>query len=209
VSDPSGITAYDWEVSRSSTFATVIRNGSTSTATQATVSGLANGTYFWHVQAVDGNLAESAWSSAQSFTVKGATSATPATPALNPPKGGTNQFHPFETITWTWSAVPGATSYVFEASQDPAFPVATEIRSTVSTTGTTLELADDSIGNWQARVSAVDANGIRSVPSKTQSFSISYNAPLPAPPTPLAPTGGASVSLPVTVSWKERTRQNS
>ena len=204
VSDPAGIVAYNWEVSPSSTFSTVIQNGSTSGGTQATVSGLANGTYFWHVQAVNGNLEQSAWSPAQSFNVKGASSSSPGTPTLNAPKGGTNQFHPYETITWTWSAVPGAASYVFDASEDPSFPVASGIH-TENITGTTytFELADDAIGNWQARVSAVDANGVRGVPSKTQSFSISYSAPLPPPPTPLAPTGGASVSLPATLSWTD------
>src|SRR5207302_2439748 len=46
VSDPSGIIAYNWQVSPSSTFAPVILQNSTSGQTQATVSGLANGTYF-------------------------------------------------------------------------------------------------------------------------------------------------------------------
>lgn len=204
VSDPAGIVAYNWEVSPSSTFSTVIQNGSTSGATQATVSGLANGTYFWHVQAVNGNIEQSAWSPTQSFTVKGATAATPGTPTLNPPTGGTNQFHPYETFTMTWSAVPGAASYVFDASKDPSFPVASGIHvANITGTSHTLELADDGIGNWQARVYAVDANGIRGVPSKTQSFSISYSAPLPPPPTPLAPTGGTTVTLPVTLSWTD------
>ena len=127
-----------------------------------------------------------------------------AAPTLNAPKGGTNQFHPYETITWTWSAVPGAASYVFEASKDPSFPANSGIHvGNITGTTYTIELADDAIGNWQARVSAVDADGVSGVASKTQSFSISYNAPLPAPPTPLAPTGGASVSLPVALAWTQ------
>ena len=52
VSDPNGIVAYNWEVSNSSSMSPVIlHNSTTGTITQDTVSGLANGTYFWHVQA--------------------------------------------------------------------------------------------------------------------------------------------------------------
>src|SRR2546428_3407050 len=54
VSDPSGIVAYNWQVSSSSTFTPVILQNSTNGATQDVVSGLANGTYFWRVQAVNG-----------------------------------------------------------------------------------------------------------------------------------------------------------
>src|SRR2546425_3154398 len=45
---------------------------STNGATQDIVSGLANGTYFWRVQAVNGAFVQGAWSPAQSFNVTGA-----------------------------------------------------------------------------------------------------------------------------------------
>jgi hypothetical protein len=46
-SDPSGITAYNWQVSATSSFAQIVRQGSvTAPATQDTVSGLAAGTFF-------------------------------------------------------------------------------------------------------------------------------------------------------------------
>src|SRR5712692_1619464 len=54
VSDPSGIIAYNWEVSPSSSFVPVVARNSTSGQTQSTISGLTNGTYFWRVQAVNG-----------------------------------------------------------------------------------------------------------------------------------------------------------
>ena len=60
VSDPNGIVAYNWQVSPSSAFATVILQNSTSGATQDSVSGLANGTYFWRVQAVNGAFQQGA-----------------------------------------------------------------------------------------------------------------------------------------------------
>jgi hypothetical protein len=56
VSGPRGIVAYNWQISPSSTFSPVIQLNSTSGQTQDTVSGLANGTYYWRVQAVNGDF---------------------------------------------------------------------------------------------------------------------------------------------------------
>ena len=89
--------------------------------TQALVSGLASGTYFWRVQAVSGAFVQGPWSLTRSVTVTGVGPGEPGTPVLGPPKGGT-QFHPFEAVTFTWSAVAGAASYIWEASTNPSFP---------------------------------------------------------------------------------------
>ena len=72
---PSGpVSAYNWAVSTTSSFATTAAVGSTSgTVTQATVSNIANGTYFWRVQAANGATV-SAWSATRSFTITGTTS---------------------------------------------------------------------------------------------------------------------------------------
>src|SRR5262249_36282794 len=59
VVDPDGpIGSYTWQVSPTSTFGVIIASGFTNasgddipTATQDTVSGLPNGTYFWRVKA--------------------------------------------------------------------------------------------------------------------------------------------------------------
>src|SRR5207244_3927943 len=77
VSDPSGIVAYNWQVSPSSSFTTVILQNSTSGQTQDTVSGLATGTYFWRVQAVNGAFVQGTWSLPRSFTVTGAAAGAP------------------------------------------------------------------------------------------------------------------------------------
>src|SRR6185312_8084178 len=69
VTDPSGIIAYNWQVSTSSTFSTITANNSTMGPTQDTVSGLGNGTYFWRVQSVNSNFVQSAWSAARSFSM--------------------------------------------------------------------------------------------------------------------------------------------
>ena len=208
VSDPSGIVAYNWQVSPSSSFSPVIQQNSTGGQTQDSVSGLANGTYFWRVQAVNGAFEQGAWSQARSFTVTGAGPGEPGSPTLNPPKGGT-EFHPFESITFTWSSVPGAATYVFEADKNPSFPVSSTRVHFDNITGTTRSIVIGDFcggceeGDYVAHVYAVGANGARGVASATVSFSVFYDNPLPAPPTPLAPVNGVTVTLPITFSWTD------
>lgn len=68
------VTAYNWAVSTTSSFSSTAAVGSTAgDVTQATVSNIANGTYFWRVQAVNGT-AVGAWSEVRSFTITGTTS---------------------------------------------------------------------------------------------------------------------------------------
>src|SRR5712692_3219774 len=127
VTDPSGIIAYNWQVSASSTFCTVVAQNSTMGPTQDTVSGLTNGTYFWRVQAVNGAFVQGTWSQAWSFSVTGVGSGAPGSPTLAPTKGYST-FHPMEVMTFNWSAVPGAATYVLEAATDPNFPVLTRFQ---------------------------------------------------------------------------------
>jgi hypothetical protein len=204
VSDPSGIIAYNWQISPSSTFAPVISQNSTSGQTQATVSGLANGTYFWRVQAVNSNFAQGAWSSSQRFSVTGANATSPGSPTLGPPKGGT-AFHPMETISFSWSAVSGAASYILDAANNPNFPVATKVHfDNIPNTNYSITLGDSMPqGTWYVRVQAVSSDGIMSVPSNTVTFTLSFKAPLPPPPTLLGPADGVTVSLPVTFTWTD------
>jgi hypothetical protein len=204
VTDPSGIIAYNWQVSPSSTFVPVIEQNSTNGATQSTVSGLVNGTYFWQVQAVNGAFVQGAWSAPQTFTVTGANAGAPGSPTLNPPNGGT-QFHPMETISFTWNVVAGASSYMFDASNDPNFPVATRVHfDNIPNTSYALTLGDSMPqGTWYVRVQAVNANGVPGVPSNNVTFTLSFNAPLPPAPTLLGPPNGATVALPVTFTWTD------
>ena len=204
VSDPSGIIAYNWQVSPSSSFSSVVASNSTGGQTQAVVSGLATGTYFWRVQAVNGNFVQGAWSSARSFTVTGAGAGAPGSPVLNPPHGA-SAFHPMEVIYFDWSAVPGAVTYNFDASNDPNFPVASRVHfDNISGTTYSLQLGDSMPqGTWYVRVTAMNAESIAGIPSNVVTFTLSFNAPLPPPPTPLSPADGASVTLPVTLTWTD------
>jgi hypothetical protein len=200
VSDPTGIVAYNWQVSSSSAFTSVLLQSSTNGATQDAVSGLADGAYFWRVQAVNGEFVQGAWSQPRSFTVTGAGAGSPGTPSLGPPKGYST-FHPWEVMTFTWSPVPDASSYVLQYSMDPSFPVSSSGKfDNIPNTFFSFAVAGPE-GNYFLRVFAVDANGVFSAPSNVISFSVFYNNPLPPPPSPVAPANGTTLTLPVTIEW--------
>ncbi|OLE56233.1 MAG: hypothetical protein AUG74_19690 [Bacteroidetes bacterium 13_1_20CM_4_60_6] len=202
VSDPSGIVAYNWQVSSSSSFTPVILQNSTNNGqtTAATVSGLANGTYFWRVQAVNGAFEQGAWSAARSFSVAGVGPGAPGTPSLGPPKAYST-FHPYEVMTFNWTAAAGAVTYVFQAATDPSFPVATRIQfDNIPNTTYSFAIGNPE-GNYFARVLAVNANGIFSAPSNVISFSVFFNNPVPPALTRLSPPDGVTLTLPITLTW--------
>jgi hypothetical protein len=121
---------------------------------------------------------------------------------------GTTQFHPFESIPFTWTAAAGAASYVFEADKNSSFPIGSRVHfDNIPNTRTSIVIGDFcngcEQGNYFARVYAVHANGNRGVPSASVPFGVFYNAPLPPPPSLLAPANGATVTLPVTLDWSD------
>lgn len=201
----SGAGGYHWQLSRSSTFDTVVEHNDRllpgAATTDAVISGLPDGTWFWRVQAVSRELEVGAWSGPRRVVVTGAGPGVPARPTLQPPHDAT-QFHPWETITFSWNAVPGAVSYVLQESTDPEFPVGTRVRQ-VNLPGTTerISLSPNHQGSYEARVLAVNADGLLSIPSNRVSFSVSDTNPLPAPPTLVSPASGSTRALPVTLSW--------
>ena len=202
VSDPSGILGYNWQVSTSSTFPTIILQNSTNVGvTQDTISGLANGTYFWRVQAVNGAFVQGAWSAARSFTITGAGAGTLAAPTMAPTKGYST-FHPLETITFNWTPVTGAVSYILQAATDPSFPVTTRIEFN-NIPNPTYTFATPDEGFYSARVFAVSSSGVLSAPSNVITYSVSYNNPIAAPPAIISPTNAGTLTLPVTLTWAD------
>ena len=201
VSDPNGIVAYNWQVSPSSTFTPVVLLDSTNGQTQDTVGGLATGTYFWRVQAVNGAFVQGAWSVSSSFTVTGAGPGSPGTPALGPTQGYST-FHPMEVIHFSWSAAASAATYVLQASKDPSFPVLTRFQfDNIPTTTFAFAIGDSDTGNYNARVFAVTSAGIAGVTSNVITFSVFFTNPLPPPPSPVSPANGVTLTLPVTLTW--------
>jgi hypothetical protein len=200
VTDPSGILGYNWQVSTSATFPTIaLQNSTNDGITQDTVSGLPNGTYFWRVQAVSGAFVKSAWSAARSFNITGAGPGQPGAPVLSPTKAYST-FHPLEVMTFNWSPVTGAASYVLQVSKDPSFPTTTTA-SFNNIPNPTYSFSTPDEGTYSARVFAVSANGVAGVPSNIINYSVFYNNPIGAPPTPLSPASGTSLTLPVQLAW--------
>ena len=117
------------------------------------------------------------------------------------------QVHPFESIHFTWSAVPGGASYTFEASKSSTFPSGSIKLDNIPDTKTSLVIGDFcngcEQGKYFARVVAVDTDGNRGLASNTKTFGVSYDAPLPPPPTPLAPANGATLTFPFRIDWSD------
>ena len=201
VTDPSGIVAYNWQVSTSSNFSAIVTQNSTNGQTQDLAGGLSNGSYFWRVQAINGAFVQGAWSSARGFSVNGAGPGSPATPTMQPPKGYST-FHPLEVMTFNWSAVSGAATYLLQYSTDSSFSLANRGQFDNLPTPT-MSFATPNQGNYFARAFAVSSTGVLSQPSNVVPFSVFYSNPLPAPPSPIAPTGGGTQNLPVTLTWTD------
>ena len=175
---------------------------STNGATQDTVSGLANGAYFIRAQAVNGSFAQGAWSTAHRFIVTGPGPGSLSAPLLQPTKAYST-FHPFELIVFNWSSVPGAVTYKLQYSLDPSFPVTTRGQfDNIPNTTMSFEIGNPE-GNYSARVFAVDANGVTSQPSNTIAFSVFFNNPIGPPPSPLSPSNGVTLTLPITLTWTD------
>src|SRR5437763_10489497 len=214
VVDPDGpIGSYTWQVSPTSTFAFIIAAGFTNTPadgsparTQATVSGLPNGAYFWRVKAtqiVGGAVfaLDSAWS-VGSFTVVGLGPA-PGTPAFTSPANGA-RFHVREFFLINWTAVPGAHHYLLEADDEPTFSSPFTLTTDAMQFGTTFRAGwGNAIPNIYYRITAVSADNVRGLPSPILNVHITNAAPVPPPPTPLSPVGGATVTLPFMLTWSE------
>jgi hypothetical protein len=148
-------------------------------------------------------MVQGAWSQAQSFTVSGVGPGAPDAPVLAPTKGYST-FHPMEVITFNWTAAPGAATYVLEFATDPRFPVLTRGQfGNIPNTTHSFAVGNANEGDYSARVYAVNANGIFSAPSNLVTFSVFFDNPLPPPPAPLSPASGATLTLPVTLTWSD------
>jgi hypothetical protein len=221
VTDSAGVFAYNWQVSPAQSMNPIIAHNSPSAPqTSDTVSGLANGTYFWQVQAVDNNIIVSPWSAPQSFTVTGANSGELSPPVLNPPQTGATSFHPMFLFGMSWSSVAGATAYQFEFNTvSAAFDVIHSSKSVLACVSglavlgfpppppppanTCATLTGNFLqpGTYFYRVQAINASGALSVPSNVDTITISYSAPLTAPPQPVGPATGTTLSFPFSVSF--------
>jgi hypothetical protein len=215
VTAPGGsIGSYTWQVSTSSGFTSIIASGFTNmesdptipTRTEAALSGLPNGTYFWRVKdtqltgGATGSV-DSPWSSVRSFTVTGLGPA-PAAPSFITPANNA-QFHVRESFKIQWTAVPNAHHYILEADDEPTFSYPLNLMLSPLNFGT------QSGGLWgnaltvYYRVRAVSVDGVWSLPSAPIKVQITDAAPVPPGVSQVSPVDGASVQLPFFFDWSD------
>ena len=138
--------------------------------TRATVTLTApNGTYWWHVRAIGRNGIVSAWSPGESFGKRWGTATT-----LVSPVGGDQVVYPTTPLEFSWSAVPGARSYLVSVATDPSLGSLVSLNGSprpVETTATTLTpVAALAPGTYYWGVTPVDAEGNHGDPSAVASF---------------------------------------
>ena len=155
-----------------------MQNSTNDGVLQDRLSGLPNGTYFWHVDVVNGAFVTSPWSATRSFSITGQAAGTPGTPAFTGPAAGA-QFHPYETYTYIWNAVTNAASYRWEYDiVDSRFSGSQLNVMATSVTSQRFTFAQP-VTIW-ARVRGVAADGTLGLPSAT----LQVNSPTARPCRP-------------------------
>ncbi len=111
-SDTPGATSYDFQLSQTSNFSSLLYNLSLGGSSYALSSSLALGTYYWRVRAWVGSDS-SAWSTVFSFSI------ITIAPTLWFPANGSKAGD--RTPRFDWSAPPGAESYDLQVATDSNF----------------------------------------------------------------------------------------
>src|SRR4051812_14429262 len=108
---------YEIEVAADAGFNSVVDKGSFRTLNTfgALSETLPNGTYYWHVRALDTGNTAGAWSKGRSLRKSWITQPQPMAPT-----DGAEGTYPASPIVLTWSAVPRAFKYLVYVSTDPA-----------------------------------------------------------------------------------------
>ena len=193
---PSGNT-YQLEISNSTAFTVKLQTfaGAPGVLTYAATL-LSDGTYYWHVRAVNINSQAGPWSSYRSFKVD---TTPPAAPALTAP---TNAATVIGTPSFTWLASTSAIRYQFEYDNDADFS------SPGYTSGelTVLKFAPPAIpdGTYSWHVRAKDSAGNWSSWSTPRVVTILPLYP-PAPELTLPLNGTISQNPAPQLSWKNQT----
>jgi hypothetical protein len=151
--DETPISAYNWQVSTRSDFATVATAGSTGPdVTSATVTGIPNGTYFWRVQAINSTVA-GPWSATRTVTVTGTTSPPALTGiSLAPPgevKGGNSTS---ATVTISPAAPAEGTIVTLTSSQPAVAQVPPSVTVPAGQTSAAFTITTQPVTNWHTVV---------------------------------------------------------
>lgn len=196
----AGATSYELNVATNAAFTVGLQQFAGITETSKAMSTLAYGTtYYWRVRAanVGGN---GDWSATRSFTT---TAGIPGVVVLlSPTSGAINQN---TTITLSWNAVSGATSYTLNYSKNSSFDTTESVTNITTTSKEITGLDTASTYYW--RVQAVNDQGSGSF-SAVWSFATIANAP--NTPVLVSPSNNAQGVSPLpTLTWSAADRATS
>jgi M6 family metalloprotease-like protein len=182
-----GLTSYRIQASTRADFSSLAVNSTTSGTTHTPGTALADGLYYWRVQARGADGIWGLWSAVWTLTID---TVRPARPTLISPASGailgTGQ------PALDWSDVPDAAHYELQVDNSSAFSSPEVVVSTVASAHTVTPPLPD--GRYYWRVRTVDAAGNRSSWTSAWSFTLAYT---PAPLEPATPTPTPTATLPV------------
>lgn len=188
----TGAIQYQLQVDDETTFSTpyqynnYVTSGSSNTPSEYSIS-LTDGTYYWHVQSLNGASTWSGYTSYWSFTID---ATAPGTPTLLSPVN--DLISSDNTTTLSWTAPSGSpTQYYLQVANSSSFNSGDIKYSTYTAllSITTSALPD---GPYYWRVAAIDAAGNWGAYSAVRNFTVDTSAP--ATPTLSSPPNGAAVA---------------
>ncbi len=176
--------SYDYQYATNPSFTGAIT--ANTTATSATISGLAQSTYYyWRVRAKNGNIV-SAWTTYWQFTTTGPLAA----PVLISPANSSSNIA-VSGVSLVWNNVPNATQYEYQYSTDPAFITGVQSGTSAVTSTTTATLATLTTYYWRIRAT----DGVSFSPwSASWSFQTQLLLAAPSLISPANFTTGVSMS---------------
>ena len=156
----SGAVGYDFQIASNSTFVTVVDSGSTVSTSVSRARPSPDGTYYWHVRALDSLSNASLWSATQSF---GVDTVAPPKPALSSPANLAYLNASVASVDLQWNSVT-------DASPFQATPVLYRLQIGLEATFTNQVVVDAtqagltssqslSEGHYYWRVRAIDSAG--------------------------------------------------
>ena len=185
----SGATSYTYELSTDAGFSSILVSTTTVGLRATPESTLPSGTVYWRVAAYDGS--QGAWSTSN-FT----RSTLAGPPLISPGANSPEVLHyPTASPVFTWSPVPGATSYTVQYSTDQFFGGTPTTATTPATSYAPTVLLTRGVSlYWRVRANVNDSPALTTEWSSNGQFSNDWPD---ASPTLLAPADDPSGTSPV------------